>query len=89
MEGERFNYGLMAETGREERGGILKGVMSYSHLLKKQRNLSYINKKPDSFQSRTIPNCKHVRCTKKYAKKPAKLANQKKIWKEKRLNYAV
>ncbi len=45
----------MAETGREERGGIPKGVMSYSHVLKKQRNLSYINKKPDSFKSRTMP----------------------------------
>ncbi len=64
MEGERFNYGLMAETGREEGGGIPMRDMSYSHLLKKQRNLSYIKKKPDSFKSRTIPNCKHVRCTK-------------------------
>jgi hypothetical protein len=64
MEGERFNYGLMAETGREEKGGISMGDMSYSHLLKKQRNFSYINKKPDSFNSRTMPSCKHVHCTK-------------------------
>jgi hypothetical protein len=89
MEGERFNYGLMAETGREEGGGILKGVMSYSHLLKKQRNFSYTNKKLDSFNSRRMPNCKHYALYKIVCKKHVKLANQKKIWEEKRFNYAV
>jgi hypothetical protein len=37
MEGERFSYGLMAETGREERGGILKGVMVLQSSAKKAK----------------------------------------------------
>jgi hypothetical protein len=64
MEGKKVELCcLMAETGREERGGIPKGDMSYSHLLKKQRNFSYTNKKLDSFNSHTMPSCKHVHCT--------------------------
>jgi hypothetical protein len=65
MEGKKVELCcLMAETGREERGGIPKEDKVYSNLLKKQRNFSDINKKPDSVNFCTILNCKLVHCTK-------------------------